>query len=357
MRPALFPFGFLSLRLLAALLVLAATAGTGWGQTAPIRLRVIGGLADVSQYTEHEVPFWSTRVPQLTAGVVHAEIAPFDRSGIRGQDMLRLMRLGVVSFGNVLLSLASAEDPELDALNLPLLNRDLVSMRRSAAAWRPHLAEMLRDRYNLELLGIFTYPAQVVLCRGAFTGLEDLVGRRVRTSSVAQAELMTAVGAVPVVIPFAEIVPAMRDGVVNCAITGALSASSIGMQTVATHVSPLPINWGISVFAANRNAWQALPDTIRRRLRDALGDLQEEIWQAAERADVEGVACMTGRQPCPTGPQGQLRQVQDTTPEAARRGLLARVVVPGWVRRCGIGCVRSWNATLAPLAGLTAEAD
>ena len=74
-------------------------------QTAqdPIRMRIVGGLASLSQYVDYEEPFWKDRVPQLTHGRVRAEIAPFDRSGIRGQEMLQLMRLGVVPYGYVLL--------------------------------------------------------------------------------------------------------------------------------------------------------------------------------------------------------------------------------------------------------------
>jgi hypothetical protein len=59
---------------------------------APIHLRVAGGLGGVTQYEQYEAPFWTREVPRLTNGRVEAEIAPFDRSGIRGADMLGLLR-------------------------------------------------------------------------------------------------------------------------------------------------------------------------------------------------------------------------------------------------------------------------
>ena len=102
-----------------------------------IRLKVAGGLAELGQYVQHEQPFWTRKVPELTGGRVRAEIAPFDRSGIRGQEVLQLVRLGVVPMGNVLLSLAAADDPELNGIDLPVLNPDVQSLRRTAALWRP----------------------------------------------------------------------------------------------------------------------------------------------------------------------------------------------------------------------------
>lgn len=261
---------------LLAFLVLGFVSAAG-AQTAPLRFKVVGGLADVDQYVNHEAPFWTQRVPELTSGAVQAEIAPFDRSGIRAQDLPRMLRLGVVPFATVLLAVAAGDDPELDGLDLPLLNPDMAALRRATALWRPHLADRLRERYGVELLAIYTYPSQVVQCRRAFTELADLKGRWVRGSSVAQAELLAALGAQPVLIPFAEVVPAMRNGVVDCVVTGALSGFAIGLQGVATHIAPLPVNWGLSFFAANGAVWRSLPETIRQRLLEGLSTLEAEI--------------------------------------------------------------------------------
>ena len=181
--------------------------------------------------------------------------APFDRSGIRGQEMLQLMRLGVVSFGTVLLALAAADEPELNAVDLPLLNPDLATLRETERRWRPRLEELLRERYGVKLLAVYTYPAQVTFCRRPFSGLADLAGRRIRTSSVGQSEMVAALGAIPVVTPFAEIASAIRSGVVECAITGTLSGNAIGLYDVTTHVHAMAITWGISFFGANRTAW------------------------------------------------------------------------------------------------------
>ena len=164
--------------------------------------------------------------------------------------MLQLLRLGVVPYGNVLLSLAASEDPELNGVDLPVLNPDVATLRRTAALWRPRLTALLRERYGVELLAMYTYPAQVVFCRRPFSGLSDLAGRRVRASSVGQSELLAGLGAVPVVIPFAETVGALRSGVVECAITAAMSGNAVGMHETTSHVSRLAVGWGVSVFAA-----------------------------------------------------------------------------------------------------------
>jgi TRAP-type C4-dicarboxylate transport system substrate-binding protein len=345
--------------MLGCLLLGTVASGSALAQNEePIRMRIVGGLADVSQYVRYEQPFWRDRISSATNGRIIAEIAPFDRSGIRGQEMLSLMRLGVVSFGTALLAIVSTEEPEFNAIDLPAVNPDIAALRRSVAAFREHLKETLRDRYEVELLAVYTYPAQVVFCRRPFTKLSDLAGRRVRTSSVGQSEMFTALGAIPVVIPFADIVSAIRSGVVECAVTGTLSGNDIGLHEVTSHVHSMAITWGLSVFGANLSAWQALPEWARESLRTEIAKLEADIWDAADRETGEGLACNSGLASCQNGKRGNMTIVAvSEADQLRRRQLLTESVLPGWVRRCGADCVDAWNKTLAPMLGIQARPE
>ena len=84
------------------LLVGFLTSAPVAAQDRPATVRVVGGLEGLTQYQRHELPFWRDRVPALTGGRLRAEIVPFDRSGIRAQDMINLIRLGALPFGYVL---------------------------------------------------------------------------------------------------------------------------------------------------------------------------------------------------------------------------------------------------------------
>lgn len=324
----------------------------------PIRIKVVGGLADVSQYVRYEEPFWRRRITELTNGRIVAEVAPFDRSGIRGQEMLQLMRLGVVPFGTALLAVVATEEPEFNAVDLPALSPDMRSLRQTVAAYRPHLEQVLRERYQIELLGVYTYPAQVVFCARPFAGLADLAGRRIRASSVGQSELLQALGATPVVTSFAEMVPAMRAGVVECAITGTLSGNTVGLHEVTSHVHAMALAWGISVFGANQTAFAALPADLQTAIREGVAELEQEIWTAADLETGEGLACNSGQPSCGTGRRGQMVVVPVSAADnERRRRLITEVVLPRWVNRCGPDCVDAWNEHLAPVLRIQAKSE
>jgi TRAP-type C4-dicarboxylate transport system substrate-binding protein len=336
----------------------SACFSAGHAADGPIQLRVVGGIAAVSQYEQFEKPFWTRDVPRLTGGRVEADIHPFDQSGLSGQEMLQFMRLGVVPFGTALLALVSADEPELNAVDLPLLNPDMASLRTTVKLYRQHLQQILQQRYGIELLSIYAYPAQVLFCAQPFAGLKDLAGRKIRTSSVGQSELMSALGAIPVVMPFSEIVSAIKSNVVDCAITGTMSGNQIGLPNVTSHIYPLAISWGLSAFGVNAAAWDQLPPDIRDTLQTGIGRLEIQIWDAADRETATGLACDIGARECAGGKMFHMTLVPvSATDEARRAQLLAGSILPRWVQRCGNDCVAAWNETLGPALGIPAAAE
>ena len=330
--------------------LLAANARAADG---PIKLKIVGGLAGVSQYMKLENPFWTQRVPQLTNGRVQAEIHPFDGSGLPGQEMLQLMRLGVVPYGTALLAVVSGDEPELNAVDLPILNPDFASLRRTVELYRGHLHQVLQQKYGVELLGIYAYPAQVLYCAPQFRSLKDLAGLKVRTSSVGQSEMMSALGAIPTVIPFSEIVRSVKNGIVDCAITGTMSGGEIGLPKVTSYISPLAVSWGLSFFGANKLAWERLPADIRAELRAGIGSLEQSIWEAADQETARGLACETGSPACKDGEVFHMNLVPITAADdALRTRLLTQTILPQWIRRCGDTCVTAWNETLGTPLGI-----
>ena len=132
-------------------------------------------------------------------------------------------------------------------------------------------------------------PGQVLFCNGAISGLADIKGKKVRTSSRTQAEFVEAFGGSSVTLAFGEVVPAMQNKVVDCAITGSLSGYSAKWYEVATHLYALPINWNQQIHAANQKAWDALDPKVRDFLQTNIKTLVDDIWNAAAKQTQEGL--------------------------------------------------------------------
>lgn len=343
------------------LLGLSLINASGQAQTpnapqAPVlRLRVVGGLAGLNQYTRNEEPFWSRELARLSSGKYSAEIVPFDRAGVPGNDMLRLLELGVVPFGTTLMSGLAQQHPQYAALDLAGLNPDMASLKKNVAAFRPYLENDLRQRHNIEVLALYTYPAQVLFCKKPFTGLGDIAGRHVRVSSPTQSDFVNALGAVPVVTGFAQIMSNMSSGNTDCAITGTMSGNTLGLHRVTSHIHSLPISWGLAIFGANKTAWEALPPELKALLSQELPHLEAKIWSESERESTEGMRCNTGQSQCKTGTPGKMVNVPTSADdERLRQQVFSTAVLPRWLTRCNGSCASIWNQTMgakpAPVA-------
>jgi TRAP-type C4-dicarboxylate transport system substrate-binding protein len=340
-------------------LVLAALLAGGAGAAAappPLQLHIVGGLGSLNQFTRHEQPFWETELARLSGGRYTAEIVPFDRAGIRSQEVLTLVQLGAVPFATLPVSGGITKDPELTAPDLAGLNPDMASMRRSVAAFRPYLEGMMRERYGIEVLALYVYPAQVVFCKKPFAGLKGLAGMRVRTSGPAQSDWIEALGGKPVTTGFGDILPYLSRDELDCAVTGTMSGNTVGLDEVTTHIHPMAISWGLSIFAANGAAWNALPADLRALIKRELPRVEREIWDESERETADGIACDIGAPACKAGKPGRMIEVP-TSPadERLRRQIFASTVLPRWLQRCGPQCAAIWNSTLAHSAGIEAR--
>ena len=339
----------------AAGMTLAAPAAAPASASAPLHLHIVGGLASLKPFTQHERPFWETELAQLSGGRYTAEIVPFDRAGIRAQEALTLVQLGAVPFATVQVS-GGVKDPELSAPDLSGLNPDMASMRRSIAAFRPYLEEVMRKRYGIEVLAIFVYPAQVLFCKKPLSGLKDLAGLRVRTSGPAQSDWIEALGGKAVTAAFNDIVPYLNRDEIDCAVTGTMSGNIIGLPDITTTIHPMAISWGMSMVTANGAAWNALPADLRALLRRELPRVEHDVWNESERDTADGVACSIGAPTCVAGKRGHMVAVPASpADERLRREIFAATVLPRWLQRCGPQCVGVWNRTMAASAGITAR--
>ncbi|MCK9685623.1 TRAP transporter substrate-binding protein [Scleromatobacter humisilvae] len=348
--------GFRGRAWLALLGTVAAMAVPVRAADAPaLRLHIVGGLASLKPFTQHEKPFWETELPRLSGGRYTAEIVPFDRAGIRAQEALTLVQLGAVPFATIQVS-GGIKDPELSAPDLSGLNPDMASMRRSLAAFRPWLEETMRQRYGIEVLAVYVYPAQVLFCNKPLAGLKDVKGLRVRTSGPAQADLIEALGGKAVTTGFNDIVPYLKRDEIDCAVTGTMSGNIVGLPDITTHIHPMAISWGLSMFAANGAAWNALPADLRTLLKRELPRVEREVWDESERDTADGIACNIGAPTCKAGKPGHMKEVP-TSPadERLRREIFAATVLPRWLQRCGPQCAAVWNKTMAASAGIRAR--
>lgn len=324
-----------------------------------INLKVSGGNQTQNMFRYIYKPFFTEDLPKKTGGAITTTFGSIEELGIRGPEVLRLLRLGVFDISEGTLSYMAGEDPRFDALDLPGITLDIDTQRKTVEAYRPILAKVMAEKFNTRLLSMSPIALQVFYCKGKIDGIASLEGKKIRTFNRAMSDLVEALGGSTINLPFAEVIPAMQRGVVDCAITGTSAGNTARWWEVSDHLYLLPMGWSMTFFGANMKSWAALDPKAQAFLEKEFADMEDRMWAQAKADIQDGINCNAGRQPCKDGilanPAMTVVELSDPDKAAAQKLLRERVLTE-WAKRCGSACAKEWTDTVGKIVGLAAEA-
>ncbi|MFV0384732.1 TRAP transporter substrate-binding protein [Paracoccus sp. (in: a-proteobacteria)] len=336
----------------------AGSAATATAQELPkTTFNYVATWGNLSLYNKVEKPFFEETIPADSNGAVTPKITPFTDMGLKGNEILRLLRSGVLEMSATLLSYIGGDVPEAEGIDLAGITRDIDEAHRMADAYKPFLAQVFEQEYGVKLLAIIPYHAQIIYCRQPITSLDDFRGLKIRSSGRSQGDLIEALGGTPVGIAFGEVVPALEKGALDCAISGALSGNLAKWDQATSHLYPLPISWAMTFIAAGDGFWNKLDPAVQTFLVDEMTKLEAIAWESGRTETEDGISCNTGGD-CQDGHQGKMVQEPLKDEDYARlQNILAEVVVPKWAKRCGAECAAQWNATIGQVVNISAPAE
>ena len=140
-------------------------------------------------------------------------------------------------------------------------------------------------------------------------------------------DFLGGLGATSVSMAFAEVVPALNNGVVDCAVTGSLSGNTAGWAEVSKSLYSMSLGWSINVLAVNLNTWNRLDPKLQAFLLERDQGLRRtRCGTRSRRATAEADNCNTSKQPCTLGKMAniQLVTVKPAKPKRTRNWSKAR---------------------------------
>jgi TRAP-type C4-dicarboxylate transport system substrate-binding protein len=334
----------------------AAMVCTAVAQDLPkTQFKVIGLNSPTPVSIHDELPFWRKTILEASKGAITADITPLDQMGIDDKTMLRLLRLGVMDFAAMDISKMAGDDPRFEACDLAGLTLDPDKARAACDAYRPVIDRQMQKNWNAKFLAFGGNTPQVFWCRDVISGLDGFKGKKVRVFNNTMRDFLSGVGATVVSMAFAEVVPALSAGVVDCGVTGSLSGNTAGWNEVTKSIYPMSLGWSINVLAVNLTSWNRLDPKVQAFLLEQFKAYEEKMWATIKTTTAEADNCNTGKQPCTMGKLAKTTIVAVKPEEAeTHKKLVEGAVLAGWAKRCGAECTKEWNETVGKALGLKA---
>ena len=346
----------MSYRVALSLCLSAALSTAAAAQDLPkTQVKVIGLNSPTPVSIYDEVPFWRKTIPEASKGAITADITPLDQMSIDDKTMLRLLKLGVMDFAGMDISKMAGDDPRFEACDLAGLTLDPDKARAACNAYRDVIDRQMQKNWNAKLLAFGGNTPQVFWCREVVSGLDGFKGKKVRVFNNTMRDFLAGVGATAVSMAFAEVVPALSAGVVDCGVTGSLSGNTAGWPEVTKSIYPMSLGWSINVLAVNLDTWKRLDPKVQAFFLEQVKAYEDKMWATIKTTTGEAENCNTGKQPCTMGKLAKSTIVAVKPEEAeTHKKLVEGAVLAGWAKRCGAECAKEWNETVGKALGLKA---
>ncbi len=323
----------------------------------PAVIKAVGTWGNLTNYAKHEGPFWNSVISEASGGQILGEIKPMTELGLKGFEIMRLVKNGVFDFAFGLPGYVAAENAVFEGADLSSLTQDIATERKVAEAYYPIMEKNFAQIYNAKLLMLYPFPSQTLWCNAEVNGLADLKGKKIRVYSTSLGDFVEGAGGVSVTVSFAEVIPALEKGVVDCAITGTMSAYKANWQQVATHAYTLRVGWGLAFGAMNLDKWNSLTADQQSILSAEIDALNERMWSETASEDEVAIACITGGA-CEIGESGSMKLVEPTEADLEVRNQIANdVILARWAERCGEECANDWNKTVGAILNMEAKVN
>lgn len=338
-----------------AALCLALAFSCSQALAANDKLRVVGSWNSLTLFKNYEKPFWTETVPKELG--LETSMTSLGQVKLKGPAVVRQMGMGVFDVVHTVADYIVSDSPDLAGLDLPGVTTDIATAKKTVEAFRPALEKYLAKDFDVKLLSVVPYPAQVLFSRVPISGLDDLKGKKIRASGWTTSEFVTALGATGVTLSFSEVPQSLQRGVVDGAITGSLSGYSAGWGEVSKYIYPLPIGgWDYVIGVMSMSTWNKLSKEQQEKLVALISEeLEGPGWAVTEKETQEGIDCLTGKT-CPHGEPQNLTEVPVTEEARAKvQQVLVDSVLPALAEKVSPETITTWNETIGEVVGIQAK--
>ena len=256
-------------------------------------------------HTQNAIAF-AEAVSDVTDGAVAITVHPGGALGIRGPEGMAAVRDGIVPIADVLLNQQVGEAPVLGIETLPFMAPTIPQLALLHKFYRPVLDDVAASM-NQKVLYVVPWPGQAVYSPEQINTIEDLAGLRIRVVDANGTDFFGALDAVPVQMPWGEVVPSLAAGTIRGVTTSSSSGVDGSFWEFMDHMSSF--NWQASSNAVtvNLDAWNALAPEHQAAIERLAHNMEGQFWLNTVAEDGKKIATLRENGMTVSAPSPELR--------------------------------------------------
>jgi len=174
--------------------------------------------------------------------------------------------------------------PVLALTAQPFISTNAFEQRLLYQLAKPTYAKILK-KFNQFTLYSSVWPFSGIYTQRAVSNEADLKGLKMRVYDGTGLAFGKATGIAARKMPFSEVYPAMKAGLLDSMYTSSVSGVDAKAWEVLQYFTPINIVGPVNMINVNLDAWNKLPKNIQETVLEIAADMEDEMWNLAGDMD------------------------------------------------------------------------
>lgn len=227
---------------------------------------------------------FADRVKAATNGELEIVLHPGSSLGFKGPELLRAVAEKQLAIAEVPTGMVEGDAPILALTAQPFISTNAFEQRLLYQLAKPAYAKELK-KFNQMTLYTSVWPFSGIYTQRPVKSEGDLKGLKMRVYDGTGLAFGKATGIAARKMPFSEVYPAMKAGLLDSMYTSSVSGVDAKSWEVLKYFTPINIVGPVNMVNVNLDAWNKLPKNLQAVVLEIAADMEDEMWNLAGDTD------------------------------------------------------------------------
>ena len=227
---------------------------------------------------------FADRVKAATGGELTIVLHPGSSLGFKGPELLRALAEGQLAAAEIPTGMVEGDAPVLALTAQPFISTNAFEQRLLYQLSKETYKKVLK-RFNQITLYTSVWPFSGIYTQRPVTSEADLKGLKMRVYDGTGLAFGKATGIAARKMPFSEVYPAMKAGLLDSMYTSSVSGVDAKAWEVLKYFTPINIVGPVNMINVNLDVWNQLPKNIQATVLEIAAQMEDEMWNLAGDMD------------------------------------------------------------------------
>lgn len=234
---------------------------------------------------------FADRIKKATNGELEIVLHPGASLGFKGPELLRAVAEGQLVIAEVPTGMVEGDAPILALTAQPFISSNAKEQRMLYQMAKPTYAKELK-KFGQFTLYTSVWPFSGIYTQRPISSVADLKGLKMRVYDGTGLAFGKATGIAARKMPFSEVYPAMKAGLLDSMYTSSVSGVDAKAWEVLKEFTPINIVGPVNMVNVNQKAWDKLPKEIQDIVLKIAAEMEDEMWNIAQESDIKSRAIL-----------------------------------------------------------------